>query len=42
VIAHGPGLASVPLVAAAVPLSALALAAFSLSLERRVPRVAAL
>jgi DHA1 family inner membrane transport protein len=42
VIAHGPGLASVPLVAAAVPLSALALAAFSLSLERRAPRVAAL
>jgi DHA1 family inner membrane transport protein len=35
VIAHGPGLAVVPLVAAAVPLSALALAAFSLSLERR-------
>jgi len=35
VIAHGPGLASIPLVAAAVPLSALALAAFSLSLERR-------
>jgi DHA1 family inner membrane transport protein len=42
VIAHGPGLAAVPLVAAAVPLSALALAAFSLSLERRAPRVAAL
>lgn len=42
VIVHGPGLASVPLVAAAVPLSALALAAFSLSLERRAPRVAAL
>lgn len=35
VIAHGPGLAAIPLVAAAVPLSALALAAFSLSLERR-------
>ena len=42
VIAHGSGLAAVPLVAAAVPLSALALAAFSLSLERRAPRVAAL
>lgn len=35
VIDHGPGLAAVPLVAAVVPLSALALAAFSLSLERR-------
>jgi DHA1 family inner membrane transport protein len=35
VIAHGPGLAAVPLIAAAVPLSALALAAFSLTLERR-------
>lgn len=35
VIAHGPGLAAIPLVAAAVPFSALALAAFSLSLERR-------
>jgi DHA1 family inner membrane transport protein len=42
VIAHGPGLASVPLIAAAVPLSALALAAFSLSVERRALRVAAL
>ncbi len=42
VIAHGPGLAASPLVAAAVPLSALALAAFSLSLERRALRVAAL
>jgi DHA1 family inner membrane transport protein len=35
VIAHGPGLPAVPLIAAAVPLSALALAFFSLSLERR-------
>ena len=35
VIAHGPGLAAVPLIAAAVPLSALALAVFSLGLERR-------
>jgi len=35
VIDHGPGLAAVPLVAAVVPLSALALAAFSLSLERK-------
>ena len=35
VIDHGPGLAAVPLVAAAVPLSALALAAFGLRLERR-------
>jgi DHA1 family inner membrane transport protein len=35
VIAHGPGLSAVPLIAAAVPLSALALAVFSLSLERR-------
>ncbi|MDB5455754.1 MAG: arabinose transporter permease [Caulobacter sp.] len=35
VIAHGPGLSAVPLIAAAVPLSALALAAFSLTLERR-------
>ena len=40
VIDHGPGLAAVPLIAAAVPLSALALAAFSLSLERRSPAVA--
>ena len=35
VIAHGPGLAAVPLIAAAVPLSALGLAAVSLSVERR-------
>lgn len=35
VIAHGPGLSAIPLVAAAVPLSALALAGFSLALERR-------
>jgi DHA1 family inner membrane transport protein len=35
VIDHGPGLAAVPLIAAVVPLSALALAAFSLSLERK-------
>jgi DHA1 family inner membrane transport protein len=35
VIDHGPGLSAVPLIAAIVPLSALALAAFSLSLERR-------
>jgi DHA1 family inner membrane transport protein len=35
VIAHGPGLGAVPLVAALVPLSALALAAFSLGRERR-------
>jgi DHA1 family inner membrane transport protein len=35
VIAHGPGLSAVPLIAAGVPLSALALAAVSLSLERR-------
>jgi DHA1 family inner membrane transport protein len=34
VIAHGSGLSAVPLIAAAVPLSALALAAFSLSVER--------
>jgi DHA1 family inner membrane transport protein len=40
VIDHGPGLAAVPLIAAAVPLSALALAAFSLTLERRSPAVA--
>ncbi len=40
VIDHGPGLPAVPLIAAAVPLSALALAAFSLSLERRNPAVA--
>lgn len=41
VIDHGPGLAAVPLVAAVVPLSALALAAFSLSLERRTGPVLA-
>jgi len=35
VIAHGPGLSAVPLIAAAVPLSALVLAVFSLGLERR-------
>jgi DHA1 family inner membrane transport protein len=35
VIAHGPGLSAVPLIAAAVPASALLLALFSLSLERR-------
>jgi DHA1 family inner membrane transport protein len=35
VIDHGPGLAAVPLVAALVPLSALALAGFSLRLERK-------
>ena len=35
VIDHGPGLAAIPLVAAAVPLSALALAGLSLALERR-------
>ncbi len=35
VIAHGPGLSAVPLIAAAVPLSALGLAVLSLSLERR-------
>ncbi|WP_168077652.1 MFS transporter [Caulobacter sp. SSI4214] len=35
VIAHGPGLSAIPLIAAAVPLSALALAGFSLALERR-------
>ena len=40
VIDHGPGLSAVPLVAAAVPLSALALAAFSLRLERRAPALA--
>lgn len=40
VIAHGPGLAAVPLIAAAVPLSALALAGLSLSLERRAPALA--
>lgn len=40
VIAHGPGLAAVPLVGALVPLSALALAVFSLSLERRAPVLA--
>jgi DHA1 family inner membrane transport protein len=35
VIAHGPGLSAVPLIAAGVPLSALVLAALSLSIERR-------
>jgi DHA1 family inner membrane transport protein len=35
VIAHGPGLGAVPMVAALVPLSALALAAVSLRTERR-------
>lgn len=40
VIAHGPGLPAVPLIAAAVPLSALALAGLSLSLERRAPALA--
>ena len=35
VIAHGPGLAAVPLAASLVPLSALSLAVFSLRLERR-------
>jgi len=35
VIAHGPGLGAVPLVAALVPLSALGLAAVSLRAERR-------
>jgi DHA1 family inner membrane transport protein len=40
VIANGPGLAAVPLIAAAVPLSALALAGVSLSMERRAPRLA--
>jgi DHA1 family inner membrane transport protein len=35
VIAHGPGLSAVPLIAAAVPASALLLAFFSLNLERR-------
>lgn len=40
VIAHGPGLSAIPLIAAAVPLSALALAGLSLSLERRALAVA--
>jgi DHA1 family inner membrane transport protein len=35
VIAHGPGLGAVPMVAALAPLSALALAAMSLRTERR-------
>jgi DHA1 family inner membrane transport protein len=35
VIAHGPGLAAVAPIAALVPLTALVLAAWSLSLERR-------
>jgi DHA1 family inner membrane transport protein len=38
VIAHGPGLSAVPLIAAAVPLSALGLAALSLTLEGRAAR----
>ncbi|WP_395445387.1 MFS transporter [Caulobacter sp. UC70_42] len=41
VIDHGPGLSAVPLVAAVVPLSALALAAFSLRLEHRTGLAAA-
>lgn len=41
VIDHGPGLSAVPLVAAVVPLSALALAVFSLRLERRTGPVLA-
>lgn len=41
VIDHGPGLSAVPLVAALVPLSALALAAVSLRLERRTGPVLA-
>lgn len=41
VIDHGPGLSAVPLVAALVPLSALALAGFSLSLERKTRLAAA-
>jgi DHA1 family inner membrane transport protein len=41
VIAHGPGLSAVPLIAAAVPLSALGLAALSLTLEGRAARAAA-
>jgi DHA1 family inner membrane transport protein len=40
VIAHGPGLSAVPLIAAAVPLSALGLAVLSLGLERRAARLA--
>jgi len=40
VIAHGPGLSAIPLIAAAVPLSALGLAALSLGLERRAARPA--
>lgn len=40
VIARGPGLSAVPLIAAAVPLSALGLAVLSLSLERRAARLA--
>jgi DHA1 family inner membrane transport protein len=40
VIDHGPGLSAIPLVGALVPLSALALAAFSLRLERRTLAVA--
>lgn len=40
VIDHGPGLAAIPLIAAVVPLSALALAGFSLALERRTTALA--
>jgi DHA1 family inner membrane transport protein len=40
VIAHGPGLAAVAPIAALVPLSALALAAISLAVERRADRAA--
>jgi DHA1 family inner membrane transport protein len=40
VIDHGPGLSAIPLIGALVPLSALALAVFSLSLERRTARLA--
>ncbi|HWK46595.1 MAG TPA: MFS transporter [Stellaceae bacterium] len=40
VIAHGPGLSAVPLIAAAIPLSALGLAVLSLTLEGRTARVA--
>ena len=42
VIAQGPGLSAVPLIAAAVPLSALGLAALSLTLERRAARALAM
>jgi DHA1 family inner membrane transport protein len=40
VIAHGPGLAAIAPIAALVPLSALGLAALSLTLERRAGRAA--